>query len=95
MDPSSLRYSRSPNVVSAPLGEGVALLELTSNSYFSLDAVGAVVWARLETPASRDELVLAVTGQYEVSAETCAQDVSLLLEELSNAALVQPDAAQS
>ena len=82
------------NVVTADLGDGLALLDLRTNQYFSLNDVGAFVWQELQTPKRREEIVDAVTERYEVSAADCAPDIDALLEEFRDAALVeQRDAA--
>ena len=77
------------NVVVTELGDGLALLNLKTNEYFSLNEVGAFVWGVLQTPRPRGEIVRAVTEKYEVAPEVCAPDVDLLLEDLRNAALAE------
>lgn len=80
----------SDKVVAAELGEGLALLSLTTNEYFSLNDVGAFVWRALQTPRQRRDIVLAVMEAYEVAENACAADVDRLLEELRHAALAAP-----
>jgi len=77
----------SDKVVAADLGEGLALLNLSTNEYFSLNEVGAFVWGVLQTPKPRDDIVRAVMEAYEVAESACSTDIDLLLEELKNAAL--------
>ena len=77
------------DIVTTEIGEGLALLNLSTNQYFSLNEVGAYVWEVLQTPRQRDEIVRAVTEKYEVAPELCAPDVDLLLEDLRNAALAE------
>lgn len=77
------------DVVTTEIGEGLALLNLNTNEYFSLNDVGAYVWEVLQSPRQRDEIVQAVTEKYEVAPEVCAPDVDLLLEDLRNAALAE------
>lgn len=79
----------SDNVVVTELGHGLALLNLATHEYFSLNDVGAFVWGILKTPRQRDEIVRAVTEKYEVAPDVCATDVDLLLEDLRNAALAE------
>ena len=76
-------------VVSTDLGEGVALLDLRTNVYFSLDEVGAVIWSALQEPHSKTELIDEILSIYEVDPEQCATDVELLLNELWNAQLIE------
>jgi hypothetical protein len=79
----------SGNVVVTELGDGLALLNLATNEYFSLNDVGAFVWGVLQTPQQRGEIIRAVTEKYEVAPDICAPDVDLLLEDLKNAALAE------
>lgn len=79
----------SDKVVAADLGEGLALLNLSTNEYFSLNEVGAFVWSVLQTPKPRGDIVRAVMEAYEVAESACATDIDLLLEELKNAALAE------
>ena len=81
-------WMASTDVVATELGEGLALLNLKTNEYFSLNDVGAFVWSVLPKP--RSEIIQAVVEQYEVTADDCAGDVDLLLEDLRNAALAEP-----
>lgn len=41
------RFRAREGVMACPFGEGLALLDARSNTYFSLDAVGTVVWRAL------------------------------------------------
>jgi hypothetical protein len=94
ISPETSGWVASGNVVTTDLGDGLALLDLRTNQYFSLNDVGAFVWQELQTPKRRDEIVHAVTAQYEISAAECASDIDVLLQEFRDAALVeQRDAA--
>lgn len=76
------------SIVSAGLGEGVALLDLRTNQYFSLDDVGALVWQSLQQPQTEADLVRSVTDIYEIDAATCASDIDVLLNDLVDSGLV-------
>jgi hypothetical protein len=82
-------------VVTTELGNGLALLDLVSNEYFSLDEVGAFVWGILQTPRRKAEIVQAVVDQYEIAPEACSRDIDLLLRDLENAALVEERSGSS
>jgi hypothetical protein len=86
-------WMASEKVVVAELGEGLALLNLATNEYFSLNDVGAFVWSVLQAPRPRREVLSAVMEEYEVAESDCAADVDRLLEELRHAALAAPLAA--
>ena len=86
---SDAAWMASDEVVAANLGDGVALLNLRTNEYFSLNEVGAFVWAVLQSPQPRGAIISAVTDKYEVAADVCASDLDLLLEDLKSASLIE------
>jgi hypothetical protein len=87
-----LKMVSGDTVVSTDLGDGVALLDLRSNVYFSLDEVGAVVWKALQEPRSTGELIEHVLSIYEVDRDQCATDIEMLLDDLRNAKLIESPA---
>ncbi len=76
-------FSALPDVVACELDGGAALLDLRTSLYFSLNSVGGVLWQALQTPATLDDLVLVVADKFEVSAETCRNDVDVYLRDLA------------
>ena len=83
-------WTIADQVVATELGDGLALLNLKTNEYFSLNDVGAFVWGELQSPQSRDALIRAMTQKYDVATDVCANDLDLLLEDLRNASLAEP-----
>lgn len=53
------------------------------NGMIRLNGSGAVLWKCLEQGATREELVQALTSQYEVSWEEAARDVDKFIETLN------------
>jgi hypothetical protein len=80
--------------VSTTVGGDVVILGMTDGVYYGLDAVGARVWSLLGTPIPVSEIVAVVTGEFEVDAARCQQDVLALLGDLADRGLVRqaPDA---
>lgn len=85
------RFVAVPSVSTCAIGDDLALLDLRSSTYFSLNEVGAQVWKLLETPRSLDEICAAVAGDYAVEPAVCREDVAALLRELGTARLVECD----
>lgn len=83
-----LAWMAADDIVTTELGEGLALLNLRTNEYFSLNEVGAFIWSVL--PRARGEIIEAIIEKYDVTADDCAGHVDLLLEDLRNAALAEP-----
>lgn len=57
--------------------------------YFGLDEVGALVWRRLQAPASLEELVEHVLAEYDVDPQQCSDDLARLLGELREHGLIE------
>jgi coenzyme PQQ synthesis protein D (PqqD) len=74
---------------SRQLGEETVILHFTRGMYFGLNAVGARVWALLETPTRVSDIHAAILEEFDVDSETCARDVLALLEQLSDRELIE------
>lgn len=84
-----MAYLVSPECVSCAVEDGVAILDLRSNTYFSLDPVGTAIWGRMATPVSLDDLATAVSAEYDVSPEVCRDDIADLLNDMLTHDLIQ------
>lgn len=68
-----------------PLGSSV----VDFSSIIKLSETGAFLWAQLESDKSKDELVLALTNEYDVNNETASQDIDKFLNKLKDADLLE------
>jgi hypothetical protein len=91
--PPDLLIASDPEVVGCTLGEGSALLNLRTNIYYSLNAVGAFVWEVLgesgPKPIAFAALVARVREAYAAPAGQVEADLARLVGELEQAGLVQ------
>lgn len=67
-------------------GETV-IMDLASETYFGLDAVGTRIWQLLQDQHSLQSVFDTLQQEYDVSAATLAADVEYLLRELEQAGL--------
>jgi hypothetical protein len=79
----------SPDQVSADLGGDAAILQLKNGVYYSLDPVGARVWALLAEPRCICDVEAILLDEYDVEAAECRRDLFDLLEKLLDAGLIQ------
>ena len=79
----------SPDQVSCPLGDELAILNLSNTVYYGLDPVGSRVWHLLQNPTSVGELRDALVNEYDVEAERCETDLLELLEKMCAEGLIQ------
>lgn len=84
-----MAYRVSPECVSCAVEDGIAILDLKSNTYFSLDPVGAAIWDRMASPVSLDDLAAAVSADYAIAPEECRRDIADLLDDMLTHGLIQ------
>jgi len=80
---------RAPQCMSCPFGAGVALLDLRTNVYFTVNTVGAAVWDLLATPQSSGKIVEGICAIYDVPPQVAQRDVAALLADLARRGLVE------
>lgn len=78
----------SQDCAACAFGDGIAVLDLKTNQYFTLNPVAAAVWSGLEGGASEDALVDRVLAAFSVDRATCERDVGDLIDNLARAGLV-------
>lgn len=83
------RLRSAEAAVGCPLGAGTAILDMRSNVYFSLNAVGAFVWAQMDEPIALSDLCDRVEAAFDVDRPRCEADVRRLVAELVSHRLVE------
>ena len=83
------RVSASKDAVACEFGNGLALLDMRSNIYYSLNSVGAYIWELIQEPKPISEIRGAVIERYNVEPERCKADVDGLLKGLADAGLAR------
>ena len=81
--------SATGDAVACEFGDGLALLNLKSNIYYSLNGVGAYIWELIQEPRSIPDIRSAVMTRYDVDAARCQADVEGLLKGLTEAGLAR------
>lgn len=79
--PVSLSLKASPEVVACEFGEGIALLHLKSNVYYSLNSVGADIWEFIQSPSSKDEICKYIEEKFQIKKEVCRSDIEKIISE--------------
>ena len=80
---------RSEHQVSCPLREEAAILNMATGKYYGLDAVGAMIWQRIERPTCFGDVNAALLSEYDVAPASAEQDLDRFLQELVAAGLVE------
>lgn len=79
----------SPDVLFQEVGGETVLLDLESEHYFGLDAVGTRIWGLLGEGASVGAVVDTLLQEYEVERATLEADVAELISRLAEAGLIR------
>lgn len=80
-DPMSQPLKASPEVVACEFGEGVALLHLKNNVYYSLNSVGADIWELIQNPSSVEDISKYISEKFQIHKEVSRTDVERILSE--------------
>lgn len=84
----SLLICRGKDNMATEIEGDVVLLDLASNAFVGLDAIGSVVWEHLHEPISFQGLCLLLMERYDVAEDVCRTDVLEFLQELSAGNLI-------
>ena len=79
-----LREVASSNIV-VPIGKA----QVSFNGIMTLNEVGSFIWRKLENGCERQELIDAVTSEYEVKADVAARDIDIYIEKLRDKGLIE------
>ncbi len=86
----SAQFSIHPEVRTTPSDEdGSVLINLRSGKVFSLNGVGAKVWSMIESGASYDGVLDALSHEYNLPSAELRSDLDGFLKELSRKDLLQ------
>jgi len=87
--------SAARNQVSCHLAGEAAILHLGSGIYYSLDPVGARIWALLEQPTRVDRVRDTLLAEYDVDPARLESDLLSLLTQLAAERLIEIHAADA
>lgn len=85
---SNTVYFGSTDVMASSLGDGLALFDMKSNSYFSLNKSGALIWQNAGEQASRATLHRVVAEAFAKTVEDVADDVDRAIDAMVDARLL-------
>ena len=88
----SLRYRINvPHIVHEIFEDReAAIINLKSGNYYSLDPVGAYIWARIESGATIEEVLADVSNRYEGNLVEITQEVNKFIDALHAEQLIVP-----
>jgi hypothetical protein len=81
---------RNPECPVREIGEGLVIMAPDGSMTHSLDGIGAWIWGRLDGHASLEDVVAAMTAEYDVTTEQARADLAEFADQLLEAGLVTP-----
>lgn len=76
------RLSRAANVLTTELDGETVLMSIKAGAYYGLEGPARSIWTNLETPIAFSALVDALVDEYEITPETCAEDLQGFLRDM-------------
>ncbi len=73
---------RNDGLLAAAVGDELLMMSSIDGKYFNLNGVGARIWELLARPASVEDLVTALTSEYDVDADAARAQVREFLAAL-------------
>ncbi len=84
-----MRIFRAEPVLHSESDGEIVLLHADKGASFSLTHTGAFIWQKLDTGPSLEQLVDAVTEEYDFPAEACRTKVEAFIQSLLKEELVE------
>ena len=78
----------SPDILCQEIDGETVILDLNSECYFGLDAVGTRIWQLIPQTTSFQQIVNALLEEYDIDEVKLEADVTELLLELSQSGLI-------
>lgn len=81
-------YIQNPgNIVSDMDGEKV-MMNIENGKYYNLGSIGGIIWEKLKTPKTIQQITLELITEFEVEQAECAQQVTSFLSHLYEEGLI-------
>lgn len=77
-----------PDVISQSVNKEMVLLDMESEHYFGLDAIGARIWSLLQSESSVRSIFETLLAEYDVSPEVLTKDLEEFLDRLNDDGLL-------
>lgn len=82
-------YSHSPNIVTRKTGNEYILVPMANNiadmnSVYTLNESGAFIWELIDGKRNTEDIIRALTEEYDIDNDAAAKDVFSFLENMSN-----------
>lgn len=80
--------SRKSGIMTADMDGATVMMDIETGKYYNLGEIGGRIWELLETPMPVNDLINALTEEYDVSVEQCQADTVPFLVSLTERSLL-------
>jgi methyltransferase-like protein len=82
-------YSHSPNIVTRKTGSEYVLVPVANNiadmnSVYTLNEPGAFIWELIDGKRNVEEIINALTEEYDIDHDSAEKDVFSFINDMSN-----------
>jgi hypothetical protein len=86
--------SHSPSVVTRKTGNEYVLVPIANNiadmnSVYTLNETGAFIWEQIDGKKTVEEIIAALTAEYDIDNKIAEADVLLFIENMSKYLIIQ------
>ena len=87
--------SHSPSIVTRKTGNEYVLVPIANNiadmhSVFTLNETGAFIWEQINGERSVEEIIAALTSEYNIENESAEKDVFTFIEDMRKYLVINP-----
>lgn len=66
----------------------IALIDIHNGAYYCMDSIGTIIWEKIQSPSSVNQIASQLISQYDVEIEICKNHVYDFIVELIDRDLV-------
>ena len=86
--------THSPSIVTRKTGNEYVLVPITNNiadmhSVYTLNETGAFIWEQINGKRSVEEIIVALTAEYDVDNKSAESDVFLFIDNMNKYLIIQ------
>jgi methyltransferase-like protein len=86
--------SHSPSVVTRKTGNEYVLVPITDNiadmdSVYTLNETGAFIWEQIDGKKSAEEIISAMTEEYDIDKDTATEDVLQFIAKMNDYLIIR------
>jgi hypothetical protein len=81
--------TRDGDMITAPLGDDLMMLNIEQGAYFGINDIGAAIWRGIAEPIAVGELCAGLLAEFDVAPEQCEAEVITFLTQLRDVGLAR------